>query len=436
MEVIRPEQSWFRDHLIKQPIQNIKYRLSNFIVKQTIDDGILMYNNVTGCFLFFVSEDEIKDNFVFLVENWFYLPEGSFNECDWVDFLREKKINDTSPQGINSYVIMTTSDCNARCFYCYEKGIPRISMSEKIAIATGDYIQRHSTKEVVLTWFGGEPLLNTSTIDIICQKLNDFGMSYFSKIVTNGLLFTKEIVEKAVNAWKIKRVQITLDGTEQVYIRSKAYVNSQGTEFQTVLDNIELLLDSKIEVTIRLNQDKYNTADLFALLTLLHDRFGDNPYLTIYNHLLFKFGGEYTTEQTNSYYELKNQLSLLGYSKSYFPLSGMNVHQCMADSEDSVVITPSGLIGKCEHFTDEKMVGSIFKEDFDSLALKMWNDRYHRQKECYSCSLYPSCIRIKMCPNQKQKCSVFYRENFSEFLITAIDHCYKEWKKYKMESGG
>ena len=144
-----------------------------------------------------------KDNFVFLVENWFYLPEGSFNECDWVDFLREKKINDTSPQGINSYVIMTTSDCNARCFYCYEKGIPRISMSEKIAIATGDYIQRHSTKEVVLTWFGGEPLLNTSTIDIICQKLNDFGISYFSKIVTNGLLFTKEIVEKAVNAWKI-----------------------------------------------------------------------------------------------------------------------------------------------------------------------------------------------------------------------------------------
>ena len=279
MEVIRQEQSWFRNHLVKQPKQNIKYRLSNFIVKQVIDDGILLYNNVTGCLLFFKSENEIKDNFVFLIEHWFYLPIDSFNECDWVEFLRQKRIEDASDQGINSYVIMTTLDCNARCFYCYEKGALRIPMTEKIAIATSEYIRSHSNNKVKLTWFGGEPLLNTVIIDLICQKLNDFGISYFSHIITNGLLITRDIVDKAINVWKLKRVQITLDGTEQVYLRAKAYVNSQGFEFQTVLDNIEVLLNSKIAVNIRLNQDAYNTEDLLTLLVLLHNRFGANPYL-------------------------------------------------------------------------------------------------------------------------------------------------------------
>lgn len=431
MEVICQEQSWFRNHLIKQPKQNIKYRLSNFIVRQVTNDGILLYNNVTGCLLFFKSENEIKDHFVFLVEHWFYLPVDSFNECDWVEFLRKKRIEDASQQGINSYVIMTTLDCNARCFYCYEKGIPRISMTERIAIATSEYIQRHSTNKVKLTWFGGEPLLNTVIIDLICQKLNGFGISYFSHIITNGLLITKDIVDKAINVWKLKRVQITLDGTEQVYLRTKAYINSQGDEFQTVLGNIDVLLNSKIAVNIRLNQDAYNTEDLLALLLLLHNRFGSNPYLTIYNHLLFNFKGDYTQEQIDCYYKLKSKLNALGYLKGYKSLNGIINHQCMADSNHALVITPSGLIGKCEHFTEEKMIGSIFTEGFDPLVLQMWDERYDRQKECSSCPLYPTCIRIKMCPNQKKHCSDFYRKDRMESLNIAIEHCYKEWKTLK-----
>ena len=347
--------------------------------------------------------------------------------------MRGKRIEDASHQGVNSYVIMTTLDCNARCFYCYEKGTPRISMTEKIAIATSEYIQRHSTNEVKLTWFGGEPLLNTVIIDLICQKLNDFGVSYFSHIITNGLLITRDIVDKAINLWKLKRVQITLDGTEQVYLRAKAYINSQGSEFQTVLDNIEVLLNSKIAVNIRLNQDAYNTEDLLALLVLLHNRFGANPYLMIYNHLLFNFEGDYTQEQINCYYTLKNKLAVLGYLKGNKLLGGMNSHQCMADSGHSLVITPSGKIGKCEHFTEEKMIGSIFTEDFDPLVLKMWNERYDRQRECNSCPLYPTCIRIKMCPNQKKHCSDFYRKDRMEFLSIAIEHYYKEWKTHKAE---
>ena len=79
-------------------------------------------------------------------------------------------------------------------------------------------------------------------------------------------------------------------------------------EFQTVLDNIEVLLDSKIAVNIRLNQDTHNTDDLLTLVALLHQRFGANTYLTIYNHLLFNFEEDYTPEQIDCYHKLKNKL--------------------------------------------------------------------------------------------------------------------------------
>lgn len=432
MEVIRREQSWFCNHLIKQPKQDIQYRPSNFIVKRVIDDGILLYNNVTGSLLFFKSEDEIKESMAFLIEHWFYLPADSFDECDWVEFLREKKIEDASHQGINSYVIMTTLYCNARCFYCYEKGIQRIAMTERVAIATSEYIRRHATNTVKLVWFGGEPLLNTGIIDLICQKLNDSGISYFSHVITNGLLLTRDLLDKATNVWKLKRVQITLDGTEQVYLRTKSYINSQGNEFQTVLDNIEVLLDSKIAVNIRLNQDTHNTDDLLTLVALLHQRFGANPYLTIYNHLLFNFEEDYTPEQIDCYYRLKDKLHDWGYLKAYKLPNGINNHQCMADDEHALVITPSGTIGKCEHFTEEKMIGSIFTENLDPIVSKMWSERCDRQKECNSCPLYPTCIRIKMCPTQKKHCSDFYRKDRMESLNMAIEHYYKAWKSDSM----
>lgn len=428
MELIRPEQRWFRNHIVKQPIHNINYRPSNFIVNRVIDDGILLFNNVSGCLILFESENDIESNLEFLIEHWFYLPVKSFNEYDWVDFLRKKRIEDISHQGINSYVIMTTLDCNARCFYCYEKGASRISMTEKIAIATSEYIRCHSSDTVKITWFGGEPLLNTKIIDLICQKLQDYGVSYFSCIITNGLLITKDLIDKVAGAWNLKRVQITLDGTENIYLKTKSFVNSKGNEFRTVLDNIESLLNSTVSVSIRLNQDRYNTDDLLKLLTLLHNRFGVNEHLTIYNHLLFNFEDNYTQDQIDDYYKLKNKLGALGYLNSYKPPKGMNIHQCMADSPHSIVITPTGRIGKCEHYTDEKMIGSIFVEGLDASTLNMWEERYEMQEKCNSCPLYPSCIRIKMCPNQRKHCSDFYQKDRLEFLNIAIEQSYIEWK--------
>ncbi|MEI3172875.1 MAG: radical SAM protein [Lachnospiraceae bacterium] len=135
------------------------------------------------------------------------------------------------PEHITSYTIFTTTDCNARCFYCYEMGRSRIPMSDETAHKAAAYIAAHCGGEKVhLHWFGGEPLFNKQVIDIICTDLAEKGIVYESMIISNGYLFDGATVEQAVSHWKLKNVQITLDGTEEIYNRSKAFIYKDGTK--------------------------------------------------------------------------------------------------------------------------------------------------------------------------------------------------------------
>ena len=168
--------------------------------------------------------------------------------ADQVRFIRRTMWKE--PEHITSYTIFTTTDCNARCFYCYEMGRSRIPMSAETAHKAAAYIAAHCGGEKVhLHWFGGEPLFNKQVIDIICTDLAEKGIVYESMIISNGYLFDGATVEQAVSHWKLKSVQITLDGTEEIYNRSKAFIYKDGkSPYQVVLANIQRLLDAGVSV--------------------------------------------------------------------------------------------------------------------------------------------------------------------------------------------
>lgn len=428
MEIIRQEHPWFLDHLVRQPLSIINHRLSDFVIKHTIDDGYMLYNVATGCIVFLKNNEDLSVSFPSLVEKWFYVPEENFSEYDWIDFLRKKKLENAKDKGINAYVILTTLDCNARCFYCYEKGAFRISMSKDTANALADYIIKNSQGKVKLSWFGGEPLMNTQVIDLICNKLKG-SKEFYSHMTTNGLLFSESLIKKAVSDWNLEQVQITLDGTETIYRKAKAYVKANGNEFKTVLHNIGLLLNSHIAVSIRLNQDVYNTEDLLKLCDQLDDEFKGNKYLTIYNHLLFNFTGDNTEEQVQCHKRLKSKLIDLGYLKGGILYHGMIASRCMADNNESAVVTPLGKIGKCEHFYDKYFVGTIFDTGLDETMMTKWKERYNRQKKCNPCPLYPTCIRLTMCPTQKESCPDYQRSDMLSSIHIALSNYYHKWRE-------
>lgn len=387
------------------------YRPISFVVEQPVDEGLLLYHTMTKAMLL-LSQEEARlyksrpASLPQLIEKWFLVPTAHDDRLlsrqvrDVVKLTREKK------KGITGYTILTTTDCNARCFYCYEKGRPRRPMSKDTALRTAQYIIDHCEKQKVsINWFGGEPLFNKSVITTICNKLSEAGIDYSSSMVSNGYLFDDKTIKEAVGTWRMKSVQITLDGTEAVYNRSKAYIYKGVNAYQRVIANIHCLLDAGIRVSTRLNIDVHNADNLMELTDELHQEFGSNDKLTVYLHMLFEMSNgsvaiKHEHERKMMFEKMKEiEAKLVDYGLYEIkPLSeGIKISHCMADNGHSVVIEPSGNIGKCEHYSEDHYIGHIDSDDCDEAMVERFRECHDEIEACATCFDYPNCIRLKLC---------------------------------------
>lgn len=383
------------------------YRLIRYAVDEVTEDGVLLFNLLTRELLL-LSEAE----FTFMTKNdvlrekWFLVPED-FDEMQSVDTVRWVLENTKKKSThITSYTILPSSDCNARCFYCFEKGQPRIHMTEAVARRTATYIAEHAGgQNVFLSWFGGEPLCNLPVIDYISDALRKDGIVFSSRMTSNGYLFNDETIKKAKENWNLKNVQITLDGTEDVYNKTKAYIYREGSPYQKVLSNIEKLADAGILVIIRLNMDLYNAENLLELIDELGSKFADRREVIVYaNHI---FNTEIPLSQLHSHSEWKkrhaamcrieNKLRKNNLSRRVGIAKKLKTNHCMADCGHAVVIAPTGDISLREHYIFSEHIGSIYKPEFDLSRVEIWKIRPPKKPECAECFYYPECTMLQKC---------------------------------------
>lgn len=312
------------------------------------------------------------------------------NFCRYRDsFLRNRPI----------YRILTTSACNARCFYCYEKGRPIQTMNQETAIQVGNFIMKRTkdNTRVTLNWFGGEPLLNPDVITLITKNIAaSTNIKFRSTIITNASLFTLKLINLAKEVWNLNNVQITLDGLEENHERRKAYVNS-GMTFSRTIGHISLLLTTGIHVTLRLNYDKDNYNDIIKLIYFIKNTFGDTPNLSCYAYPLFNTihskGYSYIAKGEISKYEarLKDVLFECGY---YNPLKILSrrTYSCFATDPYSFVINTDGLLYKCtmDMSDTSRAVGNVQDGVNINNPLTEWTTPILPSK-CEKCKLLPIC---------------------------------------------
>lgn len=400
------------------------YRPNKFVINVKTNNGWLLYNTITGGIVAIDNKDDLVKSLEQLEKMFFYVPR-EFDELSWVDKHRESKINSTPEKGLDGFTIFTTMDCNARCFYCYESGQPQIRMTERTACDVAEFIIRNSAGSFVnIRWFGGEPLLNIKVIDLICDKLKTKSIQYKSTMISNGLLFSDQILLKAKDSWNLRSVQITLDGTKDVYQKAKAYKKANGDEFERVISNVHKLVESGIRVSIRLNQDFYNTPDLIELVDFLSKEFKGKKRLSVYNNWLYdeadSIDAKLDAERYAKFKELQSKL-IECHLYSNNPLRNkLKVYHCMADNDSSVIITPKGDIGKCEHYTNQHLIGNVCEPEFNDDERLKCKEKYGSSSKCYECPLYPQCVRIKICPAEKGTCSLIECENKIELIKRAL----------------
>lgn len=414
-----------------------QYRPSLHSVRAEVEDGVLLYHTLTCELLHLTKEEaacptgEVRER---LIRRWFLVPVD-FDEKYYARQIRKvAALIAPKKENIRSYTVFTTTDCNARCYYCYEKGVKRVAMTADTAHRAADFIARKSGgKKVSLCWFGGEPLYNAEAIQIITRDLTERGISFTSKIVTNGLLFTPELVRQAREEWGLYFAQITVDGTEKVYNRTKAYIDRPENAFERVMTNIGLLLDSGVQVSARMNVDRHNAEDLHALTDLLARRFGGREGFHAYPVMLTDFNTkihDFASDEiaVEEFHRLKKRVADARIGRKLSLSRALVVTQCMADDDGAVCITPEGYLTKCEHFTETERFGSIYTEETDQEVLASWKEQRYFP-ECDDCPFYPTCVNLKKCEWRKKGCSPVIKESRINHLKKLIVELYQDFQK-------
>jgi len=436
-------------------VRGEQYHPSSFVISQEVEEGVLMYQTLT-CELILVRKNTILANDKYLREHLFFVPE-SMDEKQLVrEYRNFRRMAETGEKKISTYTILPTTDCNARCFYCYEMGRSRIQMTDETAMKVVGLIERNYEESrgqvpgssvdpgtcphdsVKLSWFGGEPLYNSRIIDIICIELEKRNIPYKSSMISNGYLFDEEMVRKAAELWKLKNIQITLDGTEEVYNRSKAFIYKDASPYQRVIRNIGMLLDAEIKVSVRLNIGLHNADDLFVLVRSLAEKFSEKKGFECYAHALFETSAgnnsvKHTDENRRLVYdkleELEDLMRDLGIKSKETELpKEIKLHNCMADNGKSVVITPTGGIGLCEHYTEDNYIAQIDRADeVDLKVVEKFREVREEIELCDHCPAYPQCIRLKMC-EESELCHPEDVRNQVNKAKRAMVVMYEKWK--------
>lgn len=448
-------------HVIKQSNQEILKRLGvctftgkprrllKYVAVVPVRNGIILYNTMTRSIVV-MREDEYEkiltsDNldFVRYLKRNFFIVEEDFDDFTTLETLRKSfeiplDENYLKEGELVEYTILSTTDCNANCFYCYEKGRSRIPMSMETAEKVADFIIRTSNKKhkLKIRWFGGEPLFNIKVIDYVSKRLNEASINYDCGIISNGYFFNENVVEKAVNLWKLKHIQITLDGTEEVYNKIKNYNHCPSSAYKKVLQNIKLLLDAKVAVSIRMNCDLHNAENLKLLIKELHDNFKNHKLFNVYVYPLFDEEEQRTQEHNEELFqkleEIEEVLNQYGYLVGRPISDNIRASHCMIDNGKSIIICPEGDIGLCEHFSEDHFFSHIDNfEEKNWDVVKEFKTLLEPLEICKTCIHAPDCVRAVMCDELK-KCNELTKDvRVRETKRTAL-MAFKRWQDNRM----
>jgi uncharacterized protein len=175
--------------------------------------------------------------------------------------------------------VLTTLQCNFACDYCfqgdhgdYNKFADKMSMETAVKVAAWieREVDRVAPESLVLTFFGGEPLLNLPVMYYLAERVHRAaetrGLPMRISIITNGLLLSEEIVDR-LRPLGLKSVKITFDGDRDAHNRMRPLRGGQGT-FDRIVQNIRRVA-GKVKIVIGGNFDESSMDSFTDLLDFL-----------------------------------------------------------------------------------------------------------------------------------------------------------------------
>lgn len=161
-----------------------------------------------------------------------------------------------------------TSQCNARCLYCYYMGNEGVGY-EDIPIGRWlDFIDELGRAHVLRVCIsGGEALLRDDIDELISAVVRN-RMRF--QLLTNGQLVTPAVARMLRETGRCDSVQVSLDGSRP---ETHDCVRGEGS-FEAALQAIRTLVAERVPTTVRVTIHPDNIDDLSAVAELLLEQVG------------------------------------------------------------------------------------------------------------------------------------------------------------------
>lgn len=256
----------------------------------------------------------------------------------WVNSFSNKRLD---------MILLITEQCNFRCVYCYED-FKLGKMTPDIIEGVKNIIKSRGELETLnLSFFGGEPLLNTADIIELSNWAKQFckihKVNYTGNITTNGYLLDKKIFEKLIQS-DVTLFQITLDGEQQTHDKYRPTVNNKST-FNKIYSNLINMAKSNhnFVCSIRFNIADSNFNSIKSFIDNYSTPFANDNRFSFHFHPIFGMSHIKLTKAEGRLKELEELAAI----KAFRFKSPYDYPLCYASQANSFVIRANGIVQKC-----------------------------------------------------------------------------------------
>lgn len=349
-----------------------------------------------------------------LVESCVIVPE----ELDEFAFVIEENQKAQADTDTLSMTIQPTANCQLGCHYCaqnHTKDYSSPKVQTKILKRIEHLLTTKKYKNIHVTWYGGEPLMGLSSIKNLSKSILkiavDNNLSYSADMVTNGLALKNDIFQTLAKESFIRTYQITIDGTAETHDKRRITKTGNGT-FDIIIKNIVEVVnnpcydDLNCKITIRINIDKSNEADVIPLVDYLTELNLQNK-ISIYFTPIVDWGGNNASSNSLSRedYSVKEidwQMRLIDKGFGNIPLPERVYQVCMVEDKNAEVYDVFGNIYSCWEFPytevygkGDTVIGNLnfpYETYNENATLRDWKETLVSEKtRCKECTHLPIC---------------------------------------------
>ena len=368
-------------------------------------------------------------------ENVNILKEGGFwieNNTDEISEIKKKRER-YSNRPIYKTAIVSTYDCNYRCWYCTQKHEKAVLSKEKLELIkkhVTTYLKENDIKVYVLSWFGGEPLMEPQTIEdlssYLLQYCKEHGVRFVGSITTNAALLMHETIEMLKRVG-VNHYQITIDGSSRTHDKIK-YDDIHESTFRLTLGNIVDLLQTNLQacVTLRINYTPKTLTD-DELLPELNAAIPQELRHRIKIDLQKVWQIDEERISMDALIGLQHGLAESGYK---FFTEGVFA-PCYVDMKHYNMLYYNGKVGKCGNNSLSELRGHL-----DEDGRIVWEERPEfmdidilaENSPCRDCQYFPLCnggcpARRTKAMLDRSKCRLAESDTLFEHRI--LDYCWR-----------